>query len=141
MFVLPVLQVAALVLVVVVLSGVLFTVETAFGCTCVVCMVTQDTLLASIGFDKCPSLILIFRVVFRVAKVRNNKFDGGSVAYRYVPTYPHTFYKDGPHDETNPTECLLQNYLDSIWLGFVTYVVGFFWVCREAVVKFCKISV
>jgi hypothetical protein len=78
----------AMVLVVIVLSALLFTFETAFACT--------------------------------VARVRNNKFDEGSFAYRYVPNYPHTYYKDGPHDETDPTECPLQNYVDSIWLGFVT---------------------
>jgi len=77
-----------LVLIVLVFSGVLFTVETAFACT--------------------------------VAKVHVNKYDDGAVRYRWVPNYPHTFYKDGPHDETAPELCHVQSYLDAIWLGFVT---------------------
>ena len=56
----------------------------------------------------------------RVAKVHVNQYDDGAVRYRWVPNYPHTFYKDGPHDETNPELCHVQNYLDAIWLGFVT---------------------
>ena len=57
---------------------------------------------------------------FRVAKVHVNKYDDGAVRYRWVPNYPHTFYKDGPHDETAPELCHVQSYLDAIWLGFVT---------------------
>lgn len=83
-----IIPIVALVLIVLVLSGVMFTVETAFTCT--------------------------------VAKVHNNKFDSGAFVYRYVPNYPHTHYKEGPHDATNPELCHVQSYLDAIWLGFVT---------------------
>lgn len=55
-----------------------------------------------------------------VGKVHSNKYDSGAVTYRYVPTYPNTYYGPGPHDETSPNECAMQSFLDAIWLGFVT---------------------